>query len=170
MQQLEDDGERNRAQPDENRAPAVLRRKHARVAEELVPFADHLAETIEHLGQVAARRPLDRDGRAEEFYILGWNALLQSSKSLADIAPESHFLGDASKLGTYRVPHLLPDQLDGAAERMARPDSAGHHVHRVGEVALEPIDSLVCLVAEEQDRKRPGPGRSGDEAEGAAQA
>src|SRR5688572_20429547 len=66
VQQLEDHGEGDRADPHADGRPAVLGREGTRMAQDLEPLADHLAQPIQDLREVPARAALDGDGGAEE--------------------------------------------------------------------------------------------------------
>ena len=129
----------------------MLGREGARMAQDLEALADHLAQPVEDLRQVAARAALDGDGGAEEPDVVRRGTLGQPRKRLAGIHAELRFLEYPAELAADGIRHLLADELDGAAQRVPGSDGARHRVERVGELRLELLHPLLPLPGEEHD-------------------
>src|SRR5262245_1308646 len=81
----QEDGQAKRTRAHEDRAPSLLGGDRVSMAQQFEPLANDLAQPIEGLGQVPARRPLDSDGRAEEHHITGWDPLGQLRERIARV-------------------------------------------------------------------------------------
>src|SRR5262249_24392224 len=153
-QEVEDDREQHRAEPDEDRGVPLLGGQHAGMAQQLAPLADDVAETVEELGQVSTGASLNPHGVAEELYVLERDPLVQTRQGLTGVDTEADLLGDVAELLPDGIAHLLADHLDGSAQRVAGPDRARDHLHCVREVLLESLDPAVSLEHEPQHRRR----------------
>src|SRR5712664_4887711 len=111
------------------------------MAQQLEPLADHVAETVQYLREVAPRHALDVDGSAEERNVLAGHPGLQSAQGLGRIETEPDLLRHLPELLAYRVRHLLAHELDGARQRVPGSHGARDHVHRVGKALLEALRS-----------------------------
>src|SRR6266702_1322380 len=115
------------------------------MAQQLEPLADHVAETVKDLREVATRSALDVDGGAKESDVLAGHSSLQSTQSRGRIETEADLFRHLPELLADRVRHLLPHELDGTGQGVPGPHGSRDHVHGVGKVPLEALEAPMPL-------------------------
>src|SRR5690349_347605 len=141
----------------------MLRGQNPGIAENLEPLSDYLGEAVQDLGQVASRATLDSDRRTEEAHVLGRYAGLEAEERFGRVAAQPDLVVHLSEFRPGWVGHLLADQLDRPAERIAGPNGTADHVEPIGKLRLEAGETTGAFVHEDDGRNRAG-GQSGQQA------
>ena len=122
--------------------------------EQLEPLADQPADLVEHLGQVAAGRPLDDHRDHEEPDVHDRDPVGHVAQRQLDRDAQVLLLEDAVELVGDRAFHLLGHQVQARGQAVAGPQGPADQLDGLGHRLDELVDPLLLPLEQPEEGQR----------------